>query len=167
MFKSIKKQRGWLSFKSGGGRRSITLTILNTDVISAIYNIYTQAGSPSDVVDVTLTINSGGSLVPFGIRTGSTFAATSTIKIINHGRVAGQGGAGGFGAPVFSGSLGFAGQGSVGGDAIILDGISVTIDNTDGEIFGGGGGGGGGGSVAATSPPLDNSQAGEIGRAHV
>ena len=56
------------------------------------------------------------------------------LTIINNGFIMGRGGNGGFDGP-----------GQNGGDAIkiIENGVSVTIDNTNGGIAGGGGGGGG------------------------
>src|SRR5687767_12963603 len=81
-------QGGWISFKSGGGRRNVALTISSNQ--TTLYNIFTAAGSPGDIVDVTLTINSGIS-VGSGMTTGDSSAPTSTIKIINLGNINGWG----------------------------------------------------------------------------
>lgn len=125
----------------GGGTSTINLVISASRTTN--YNIRTAAGSPSSRVDVILTINSGiyAGGNP-GITTGTGWATGSTIKIINNGYITGAGGNGGRGGNV--GSNGSAGQ--IGKDALSL-GWNVTIDNTNGYIFGGGGGGGGGAGI--------------------
>jgi hypothetical protein len=75
-------------------RRTILLTIAadTTD-----YNVFTAAGSPTDVVDVVVTINSGvtvGATAGVGpaLKTTALFAAGSTVKIVNNGSIFGYGG---------------------------------------------------------------------------
>ena len=110
------------------------------------YNMHTAAGSPSAatmcVVTVSPGVTVGSSASPRAFRTGP-FAAGSSLKLINRGRIWGGGGSGGAGG----GSPGVGSHtdptaGSDGSDAIFLD-FSLTIDNSAGYIFGGGGGGGG------------------------
>lgn len=110
-------------------------------------NLKTLAGSPAGVVDVLCTIAAG---VKIGSTSTATpafltggFAAGSTIRIVNYGRIAGHGGDGGNGG---NNSGPVAPQtGSPGGNAVQLD-DDVDWDNTaTGEVFSGGGGGGGGG----------------------
>lgn len=115
------------------------------------YNIYSAAGSPVGTpVDIFLTINSGvwvgstGTGTP-GMTTGAGWPAGSTIKIINNGTIAGMGGGGGRGGDFTSGQPRAGSAGAAGGNALNLQ-YSVTIDNTNGKIYGGGGGGGGGGA---------------------
>jgi len=119
------------------GNRAIALTIASN--YGTGYNIFAQAGYPTDAVDVTLTINSGidvysdqGQHVTV-LTTGTGWVAGSTIKIVNNGYILGCGGVGGDGAA----------DGSAGYQAIDLR-WNVTLDNTSGYIFGGGGGGAGG-----------------------
>jgi hypothetical protein len=129
--------------------RVVTLTI---SAAAADYNIYTQAGSPSDKVAVTLTINTGISVtstdVPptsafaassyWGLTTGTGWVDGSTIRIVNNGTIWGAGGAGGTGGDPTVNM-----DGTSGGHAILLS-WPASIDNTNGYIYGGGGGGGGG-----------------------
>src|SRR6185369_6070398 len=119
-----------------GGTPPILITISSNQVV---FNIRTAAGNPSAPVLVVVTILAG--VLVTGMTTGSGWAAGSKINIVNHGRLSGSGGAGGFGGNGVTHVQPTAGQ--AGFDALTL-GYSVTIDNTDGEIFGGGGGGGGG-----------------------
>jgi hypothetical protein len=72
-------------------------------------------------------------------RTGS-FPGGTTITLLNNGLIQGAGGAGGNGGSTVSAN-GTGGQG--GGHALSLQ-VALTIDNTNGFIWGGGGGGGGG-----------------------
>lgn len=121
-------------------KRRINLTI---SANTTNYNIYTSAGSPSDPVEVILTVNNGiyvgSSSVAAGLSTGTSWNAQSTIKIINNGFIVGGGGDGGNGGDVG----GDGSNGGSGGNAINL-GFNVSIDNGNGYVFGGGGGGGGG-----------------------
>ena len=140
---------GMIKMRRIGPNRAISLTI---SASQGQYNVFTAATSPTDAVDVTLTVNSGvvvmPALVPIipsvGILTAG-FSAGSTLKIINLGFIYGGGGYGGDGA---NGSGGFAwgAQGGNGGDAIDIT-RPLTIDNSSGYVFGGGGGGPGGRSM--------------------
>lgn len=106
-------------------------------------NLFTLCGSPSDRCFAVITINSGVKVrrnaEVAALRSGAGWAAGSRVKIINNGKVYGQGGIGGQGA----GPSVVSTAGTAGGDAIYLD-CDVDIDNTNGLIFGGGGGGHGG-----------------------
>ena len=130
------------------GPPPILLTVSGSEID---YNIYSEAGSPAGIVNVILTVTSDGVIssgadIDAALNTGSGWAAGSTIKIINEGRIQGKGGNGGGGVTTWHGTAGGAG-----GDAISLS-YNVTIDNTAiGEIFGGGGGGGGGGAGKTSS----------------
>lgn len=126
--------------------RQVALTISASR--GTTYNIFTQASSPTDAVDVVLTINSGVVIsgVPgtVALDTGTGWASGSTICVINNGDIRGEGGFGGNGgAPGSNGSDGGAGD-----HAIKLQ-WPLTIDNTNGSVLGGGGGGGGGGGSSA------------------
>ena len=108
-------------------------------------NVFSLFGSPSYAVYAVLTIDSGvtvsaSSTSATALDTG-TFPSNSTLHIINNGRIAGAGGNGGTGAT----GNNTGGNGSPGGDSMILR-LDTTITNGSGEIFGGGGGGGGGGA---------------------
>jgi hypothetical protein len=142
------------------GNRQIALTLSATKADG--YNIFQQAGSPTDAVDMVLTINAGVDLFGYGnsplraLETGTGWVAGSTIKLVNHGYILAMGGRGGTGA----GRLGdrapaTAGQG--GNPAIFMQ-WNCIIDNTDGFIFGGAGGGGGGG--AQLSPDIGGNNGG-------
>jgi hypothetical protein len=77
-----------------------------------------------------------------------TFPGGAIITLVNNGGIQGAGGAGGNGGNSAA-SNGSGGQ--AGGHAMSLQ-IALTIDNTNGNIWGGGGGGGGG----AGTPLLDD-----------
>lgn len=116
----------------------------------ANYNLFVAAGSPSNVVNVVLTINAGvvvysNTTAQAALYQSAPFAAGSTIKLINHGTICGAGGKGGKGSdgPFAEPGGTIGGNGFDAGDAIALQN-DWTIDNTDGFIFGGGGGGTGG-----------------------
>lgn len=91
---------------------------------------FLAAGGPAGIpVTVVVTVPSGFVLAggaSFALRTGTGWPANSTILLINHGYIEGYGGAGG---------------GVDGGTAVYVETNGVSIDNTDGYIFGGGGGG--------------------------
>lgn len=104
-------------------------------------NLCTIAGNPTVAGHYRFTIASGiviysGSTASPALTTGTCWRTGSTIIIINNGRIYGMGGNGSAGsnAPTAAGA---------GGNAMTLS-YPVTIDNTNGYIFGGGGGGGGG-----------------------
>lgn len=128
-------------------------------------NLWDMAGRPAGIVVVTLEVAVGAvisSLNPYSPALDLRgFASGSTINIVNHGAILGAGGAGGAGASVTTG--GGSGDRSniienptpgLGGGTAIYGpgaGITVSIDNTDGYVWGGGGGGGGGGATADDS----------------
>lgn len=123
----------------GNRRRQITLTITSG---AAEYNVRTQAGTPTDAVDVVVIVNSGALVNPnstagWALRFGTGWTAGSTFRLNNSGTITGAGGNGSNGSASPS-------DGGAGGPAINLDGNSVSIDNTSGYIQGGGGGGSGG-----------------------
>jgi alpha-tubulin suppressor-like RCC1 family protein len=113
-------------------------------------NLFTVAGSPAQPSIITVTILSN---VTISSTSSTTPALTigdipsgSLITIINNGSIFGKGGDGSAGTSRNAGS-GFNGRipgtpGNPGGTAIYLT-QNVTIDNTNGKIFGGGGGGAG------------------------
>lgn len=124
--------------------------VISASTINA--NLHTIAGSPSCTGGTwTFTINSG---VVLGSNTTSvaalqtgTFPSGSSVTLINNGKIYGMGGAGGRGADSINvGGAQPGGNGQPGGPAISL-GTSISINNTNGQIFGGGGGGNGGGSA--------------------
>jgi hypothetical protein len=102
----------------------------------------TLAGNPVVPVNVVCTINSGVTC-SLQFRTsniGDPFPVGSTLKIINHSKFRGLGGGGGAGGD--EGNFGGY-AGGPGGPAIRLN-DDITMDTTDGTIWGGGGGGAGG-----------------------
>jgi hypothetical protein len=108
---------------------------------------------------LTVTLAAGGDILGTSATVPAlsfygTFPAGSTLKIVNAGKMLGQGGTGGNGG--VGSNAGTAG--SAGGAAIKFEStaamadasaIPLTIDNTSGYIAGGGGGGGGGGGTLA------------------
>ncbi len=120
---------------------------------TANYNVATALGNPVTAKSVILTINSGvkvysNSTSQPALDTG-TLPSGSTIKIVNNGYIVGKGGDGGRGGGIWSGgccwnhSHDAPRAGSIGGNALEVR-LPVTIDNSNGNIWGGGGGGGGG-----------------------
>lgn len=123
-------------------------------------DIYARAGSPAGAVTVAVTVGLG--VVVSASSTAAPamsfvgFAAGSIIVLTNLGYIIGKGGKGGNGA---GGSVSSADNtqsagatnGRNGGPAIKCPGVGVTftIFNASGRIWGGGGGGGGGGALAA------------------
>ncbi len=117
---------------------------------------------------VTITVNSGvlmDSSVGADALNAQGLPANSTILLVNNGDIIGRGGNAGKGGtclvevdegPTCIGSGGTGLSGSDGRDAIIFDGsgVDLTIDNTNGNIYGGGGGGGGGNGCKQDSPCL-------------
>jgi hypothetical protein len=132
-------------FKMRGSRRAIPL-IISADQ-TTLYNVYTQAGSPTDLVDVFLTVNTG-IICKVGITGAGSWKSGSNIYLVMslNAVIAGTAGGDAGGAFGIGGSYGGSGSaGRNGGPAIIL-GCNIIIDNT-GYIFGGGGQGGGGGGI--------------------
>jgi hypothetical protein len=135
----------WISLTSGAGASGNNLTI-SSDAQNV--NLYVLAGSPATAGTYTITINPGwtvssGSTANAAITTG-TWPAGSIVKLINNGTIVGRGGDGGAGSNGED-PYGPGNPGGAGGPAISLT-YDLTIDNTNGNIFGGGGGGGGGGT---------------------
>lgn len=111
-------------------------------------NMAALFGNPVAAGTYVLTINSGvrvtaSSTATAALTTG-TFPAGSTVKIVNNGYIIGAGGAGGS-SPT---TIATGGAGGAGGPALWLS-TSVSLDNTNGAIYGGGGGGGSGGNGSA------------------
>ncbi len=133
--------------------RTINLTISSTQV--SLYNVFTAAGSPTDKVNINLTVNAGVILQAGMI--GNGFVTGSVLYLTNAGTIAGTGGVGGGGVYIFASDAKFANMYNIGtnpgngGDAIITN-IAMVIDNTSGNIFGGGGGGTGGADSYGTYP---------------
>ena len=134
--------------RNSGGVPTIQLTISSTQ--TAVYNAFTQAGSPAGVVALLIIVNS--SVVLQAGLTITGFAAGSRATILNNGRIAGLPGNGAgsnyiaaFDPVAFNTYLaGNGGNTTVNAGHAVNTTIPLTIDNTSGEIFGGGGGGGGG-----------------------
>lgn len=85
--------------------------------------------------DVTVSSTSTSTAA---LKTGS-WAAGVVLTLENKGRIQGKGGTGGEGDNAGNNANGFSG-----GDSLEAT-YAITVDNTNGEIWGGGGGGGGGG----------------------
>ena len=112
---------------------------------TANYNIATTIGKPPSSKKIRVTINSGVTVYSTSVSqpaldTG-TLPAGSTVIVINNGSIIGSGGKGGTG-PIRPNSCSAGTPGSSGGNAVNVQ-VPVTVDNTNGYIFGGGGGGGG------------------------
>jgi len=138
---------------------SVTVTTDETD-----FNLFVELGGPPGPVDVTVTLNSGIDMR--GTNGNPAFTTEgmhpdSTVTFVNNGHVYGYGGNGGNGGNAnnfveFEGTCYYFGQGLAGkpgqdgGDAIDCTIASITIDNTNGEIFAGAGGGGGGRGFASS-----------------
>ena len=119
--------------------RPIGLTISSDQ--AAGYNVYTAAGSPTDIVDVTVTINAG---IRVSEMRALSFASGSRVFIVNNGKIMGKGGDGGGGGAISgAGSYGSGAAGTNGTDALQSN-CRLIITNASGQILGGGGGGIGG-----------------------
>ena len=134
-----------------GGRRKIFITVSSSQ---SDYNLYIEAGSPIDPVDLEVTIDSavvlsGSTTTLSGFKTGIGWTPYCRLTLINNGSIIGDGGAAGDGADHSYISQGDctgvtgATDGEDGGDALDIE-FDIIIDNTNGNIFGGGGGTGGG-----------------------
>lgn len=123
------------------------------DALEALYGPMVVAVSAVVRVAAGVTIGSANPSTP-AMTTGTSWPSGSTLKIINDGKIYGAGGVG----------ASFNGPGGAGGDALDLR-VNVTIDNTNGQIFGGGGGGGPGGGDPYTDPaPAPSAGAGGGGQ---
>lgn len=104
---------------------------------------------------------SGGEVIRFEVLSGVVVGSTSTsadamrtgswpegvtLSLDNHGHLAGRGGRGGNGGKGDSASTLNGSDGEDGGTALRVE-YPITIDNTDGKIYGGGAGAGGGGAA--------------------
>lgn len=119
-----------------------------TSSSSSPFNFHTWAVGQISNIDsygsVIITVNSGVELSNC-----STGTFTPTLKIINNGSMYGGGGGGGKGGTASVNLQDPGTAGSAGGDGLNLN-MTLTLDNTNGQIWGGGGGGGGGGGVKGT-----------------
>ena len=145
-------------------------------------NLYTLAGSPGSAgaynftVPANCTVGSASTAQP-ALATGS-WPAGSSITLTNNGTIVGKGGAGGAGGYVYSYPVGYydtegtyyqytnwaaagGSSGTAGGVSISLS-YPISIDTTNGFIYGGGGGGGGG-SVFPASQSNDYGGTGGAG----
>lgn len=124
------------------GSCSINVTV----TAGANRNLCTLAGNPTTPGEYVFTINAGtiinsGSTGSAALTTGTCWRAGSKVTVVNNGRIYGRGGDGGDEGQSRSTPPG--NPGAAGGHAVSLS-YPVSIDNTNGYIFGGGGGGGGG-----------------------
>jgi hypothetical protein len=142
------------NFAVGGAVASSNIILDHNEVD---VDLYARAGSPVGAVTVTCTISTGVIISASSTATPALnlvgFAAGSTILITNQGYIIGKGGHGGHAAVgiCFSAdddSSTGATAGRNGGNALgsAGAGVTVTINNGSGFIWGGGGGGGGGGA---------------------
>lgn len=138
---------------AGGGLPEYTLVIPGGNTV----NVYDEAvldGIPVGTA-IDLTVNVTGDVEYLVWGTGWTFGSQFTLNVGADVEIQGFGGRGGsFVDAAFSGKD--PGDGEDGGDAIELNGNTVSIANA-GYIFGGGGGGGAGGA------PSSNITAGSSG----
>jgi hypothetical protein len=139
------------------GEITVNLTIsANTNNYNIWNEVVAQLGyTPTVKVVCTLTINSGvivgsTSVSSPALDTGTGWPTNSTITVVNNGTIQGKGGKGGNGpAPPATDDTVSGNAGENGGDAFSLH-WPVTINNTNGYIWGGGGGGGSSGSGKST-----------------
>jgi|GEM_PF-1915676 len=117
------------------------ITLLSIPADTQNYSVYTAAGAPTAPSDYVVTIDAAvvvsatSTAVP-AFSTGN-LPAGSTVTLVNHGYVLGRGGNGSAGTKCTN-TVG----GGDGGPAVEAR-VPLTIDNTDGNIWGGGGGGSG------------------------
>lgn len=114
-------------------------------------NIRTLAGSPSYPADIRVTVNSGVTIGSSSTSTpsmdwGTSWPAGSKFSLTNLGTIEGRGGNGGAGGPDTAPGSGTSSgsPGGSGGPAMDARGLTITINNTSGNIWGGGNGGTGG-----------------------
>lgn len=106
-------------------------------------NVFEEAGSPVTAGAFTIVVTGVVTQMDWG----SGWPVGCTFLLINQSMILGRGGDGG--GYAITGPNGEAG--SDGTYAIWLQGYDVTIDNSDGYIFGGGGGGGAGGRASMSN----------------
>lgn len=119
------------------------ITYVNISGLQSQYNLASALGNPSSAENYYVTIESGTIIYSStsgqaAFNTGSLPLGT-TIVIENNGRILGRGGDGGPGNLCDSAAM----NGQPGDEAIYTT-LDLSINNTNGEIWGGGGGGGGG-----------------------
>ena len=125
-----------------------TPTYLTISSDTANYNIATALENPTTAKNVILTINSGvkvysNSTSQPALETGN-LPSGSTVTIVNNGTIVGAGGNGGTGGHCYGTDCTYTGTpGGSGGNAVNTT-VALTVNNTNGYIYGGGGGGGGG-----------------------
>lgn len=123
------------------GSNAIQISILSSQ---NNVNLFTLAGSPVQAGTYVFTVAAGVTISATSTGTAALVTGSwpvgSVVTLINNGNIYGKEGAGGAGGVDNSNGS----DGSTGGPAISL-GYPLSIDNTNGNIFGGGGGGGGGG----------------------
>jgi len=152
------------------GRRGVPTIQLSVTSPQVNYNLFTAAGSPSFVCNVVLTINVAGNpgiqgSAQHAIRTAG-FAVGSTFTLISNNIISAFAGVGGKGAAnVSSGVNTAAVAGSPGGVAIDLH-LPLTIDNTNGFVYGGAGGGGGAGGWLSSPDIIKGGGGGGGGRGY-
>lgn len=143
--------------KKNSSVTNVTVTYSSSD--NTGHNVYNDAKSStyaspvwsgSTAINLTIKVNSGVTLgspntSSYALTVPNSFPTGSTITLVNSGYIVGAGGAGGASDHWPSGS-GMGGAGGAGGTAISIS-TAMTINNTNGYIFGGGGGGGGCGSI--------------------
>lgn len=119
------------------------------------YDIFVAAGEPTTPVDVRLTIDpavivSSTVYSSPALSTGTGWPTGSSITITNNGQILGAGGKGGAGGAGYDCGCVVGSAGSSGGSALYLT-TDISIDNTNGDVFGGGGGAGGGAGTVVGS----------------
>jgi hypothetical protein len=146
-FRFLRSMRVALTLCSAlAGARALAANVnLTISSNTTNFDIHVAAGSPAVASNITVTINAGvtvgsASATNPALTTGN-LPAGSTITIVNNGRIQGAGGNGGSGGTGYTNGT----DGGAGGTALLLT-QNVTIDNTNGQIWGGGGGGGGSGA---------------------
>jgi hypothetical protein len=138
------------NFYGKSNRVTANITI-SADTSDYILNTAKVTGYSAGNTDVTLTINSGVTIVGsstggYAFTVNNSWAAGDTVRVINNGTILGRGGAGGRGGGNFNG-YGSGVSGSTGGPALLAQ-FAVSITNNNRVSGGGGGGGGGGGNGA-------------------
>lgn len=115
-----------VGFSFGG----TTLTITGGSFIN-LYDEAVAAGLPVDTgFSLTVVVEGNVTVLDWG----AGWDSGMTFRLVNKARISGPGGRGAGVAPAQDGM-----------DALLLNGLDISIDNSEGEIFGGGGGGGTGG----------------------
>lgn len=143
-----------LEIRNWGGSVISTGYVLMIEADTADYDVYAEFvavyGVPPTDVELTIVVEPGvivSSETPgtAAITFGTSWTGTPEFTLLNNGYIIGLGGSGGLGAGQTDAVTTVPGAiGDSGGNAIDLNGNSVTITNGSGFIFGGGGGGGGG-----------------------